>query len=300
MAKSNWNIDKIADQAERVVVVTGATSGLGKEAAKQLAGRNATVVLAVRNVKKAEDVKQEIIALYPQSDIKIMHLDLGSLSSIKQFAGEMNKEFDHLDILINNAGVMMCPYSKTEDGFEIQMGTNHLGTYALTGQLVPLLKRMKGSRIVVTSSIAHKQGNIDFSDLNWEKRKYNTGRAYGDSKIANLYFTYKLAEMLRDDPDAPTVTAAHPGWTKTELQRHSGLFSFLNNFFAQKVEVGVTPTLRAATDPEARSGDYFGPSGFAEMRGYAVKVKSNALSHDPEAASKLWDLSEELTGVSYM
>jgi NAD(P)-dependent dehydrogenase (short-subunit alcohol dehydrogenase family) len=300
MAKSNWNIDKIVDQAGKVIVITGATSGLGKEAAKQLAGKNAILVLAVRNVKKAEDVKQEILARYPQSDIKVKHLDLGSLSSIKQFAEEVNKEFDHLDILINNAGVMMCPYSKTENGFEIQMGTNHLGPFALTGQLMPLLKRTKDSRIVVTSSIAHKQGNIDFSDLNWEKRKYNTGKAYSDSKIANLYFTYQLAEKLGNDPNAPTVTAAHPGWTKTDLQRHSGFYSFMNNFFAQRVEVGVTPTLRAATDPDARSGDYFGPSGFAELQGFPVKVKSNALSHDTESASKLWEISGELTGVRYI
>ena len=300
MAKSNWNIDNITDQSGKVVVITGASSGLGKEAAKQLAGKNATLVLAVRNLKKAEDVKQEILSRYPQSDIKIKHLDLGNLSSIKQFAEEINKEFSHLDILINNAGVMMCPYSTTEDGFEIQMGTNHLGTYALTGHLMPLLKATRNSRVVVTSSIAHKQGNIDFSDLNWKKRNYKTSKAYGDSKIANLYFTYKLAEILREDTDAPTITAAHPGWTRTDLQRHSGVFQFLNNFFAQKVEVGVTPTLRAATDPEARSGDYFGPSGFAEMNGYPVKVKSNALSHNTESANKLWDLSEELTGVKYL
>ena len=156
----------------------------------------------------------------------------------------------------------MCPYSSTEDGFEIQMGTNHLGTYALTGHLMPLLKATSNSRVVVTSSIAHKQGNIDFSDLNWKKRNYKTSKAYGDSKIANLYFTYKLAEILREDTDAPTITAAHPGWT--------------------------------------RSGDYFGPSGFAEMNGYPVKVKSNALSHNTESANKLWDLSEELTGVKYL
>ena len=300
MARSNWRIDKITDQTGKVVVITGASSGLGKEAARQLAGKNASVVMAVRNVKKAEDVKSEILKQFPQSDIKVKHLDLGSLSSVKQFAVDINNELDQLDILINNAGVMMCPYSTTEDGFEIQMGTNHLGTFALTGHLMPLLKKTRNSRVVVTSSIAHKQGNIDFSDLNWEKRDYKTSKAYGDSKIANLYFTYKLAEKLKEDPDAPTITVAHPGWTKTDLQRHSGVFQFLNNFFAQKVEVGVTPTLRAATDTEARSGDYFGPSGFAELNGYPIRVKSNALSHDTESANKLWDLSEELTGVHYL
>lgn len=299
MAKSNWNVDHISDQTGKIVVITGATSGLGKEAAIQMAGKNATVVLAVRNVEKAEKVREEILSKHPQSDIKVMHLDLGSLSSIKKFARDVMNNFERLDILINNAGVMMCPYSKTEDGFEIQMGTNHLGNFALTGHLMPLLKKTKDSRIVVTSSIAHRQGNIDFSDLNWERRKYNTSKAYGDSKIANLYFTYELAERLKDDPDAPIVTAAHPGWTRTDLQRHSGFFLFLNNFFAQKVEVGTLPTLRAAVDPEARSGDYFGPSGFSEMRGTPVKVDSNARSHNRESARKLWELSEELTGVHY-
>ncbi len=299
MAKSNWNADNISDQSGKVIVITGATSGLGKEAAKQMAGKKATVVMAVRNVEKAEHVKQEILNKYPQSDIKVKHLDLGSLSSIEKFSKEIIGELDRLDILINNAGVMMCPYSSTEDGFEIQMGTNHLGTFALTGHLMPLLKRTKDSRVVVTSSIAHKQGNIDFSDLNWEKRKYKTSKAYGDSKLANLYFTYELAEKLKEDPDAPTVTAAHPGWTRTDLQRHSGVFQFLNNFFSQNVEKGTLPTLRAATDPEANSRDYFGPSGFSEMQGNPIKVESNARSHDTESARKLWELSEELTGVHF-
>ena len=142
-------------------------------------------------------------------------------------------------------------------------------------------------------------GNIDFSDLNWEKRKYNTNRAYGDSKMANLYFTYELVKKLKDDPDAPKVIAAHPGVTATELQRHSGFFRALNPIMSQGVEKGVLPTLRAATDPETKAGEYYGPSGFMEMRGYPVKVKSNKRSHDAQAAEKLWKLSEEMTGVEY-
>jgi NAD(P)-dependent dehydrogenase (short-subunit alcohol dehydrogenase family) len=299
MAKSNWTNNSIDDQSGKVFVITGATSGLGKEAARQLAGKNGKIIMAVRNIEKAELVRQEILAQYPNSDISVKHLDLSSLDSIKKFAGEINKEVKELNVLINNAGVMMCPYSKTKDGFEIQMGTNHLGTYALTGLLMPLLKKTKDSRIVVTSSIAHRSGNIDFSDLNWEQRKYKTSNAYGDSKIANLYFTYELANRLKNEANGPVVTAAHPGWTKTELQRHSGMFLFLNNFFAQKVEIGTLPTLRAAVDPEAQSGDYFGPSGFSELRGNPVKVSSNKRSQDKEAAKKLWDMSEELTGIKY-
>ena len=299
MAKSKWSVNDIPDQAGKVIIITGASSGLGKEATKQLALKNATVIMAARNIQKSEQVKTEISAQYPKSDIRIMHLDLGSLTSIKKFAEGINSEINHLDVLINNAGIMMCPFSTTEDGFEIQLGTNHLGPFALTGHLMPLLKKTPNSRIVVTSSIAHKQGNIDFSDLNWKNREYKTSKAYGDSKLANLYFTFELADKLMNEENAPIITAAHPGWTRTELQRHSGLFRFLNNFFSQKVELGVLPTLRAALDPEAQSGEYFGPSGFAEMKGHPVKVDSNEKSHDKKSAKRLWDLSEQLTEITY-
>ncbi len=299
MKNAKWTIDNVADQTGKVYVITGSTSGLGKEAARQLASKNATIVMAVRNTQKAEGVKKELVAQYPKADIRVKHLDLCNLKSIEKFAGEINQEFEHLDVLINNAGVMACPYSKTSDGFEIQMGTNHLGPFALTGQLMPILEKTPHSRVVNTSSIAHRQGNIDFSDLNWENRKYKSGKAYGDSKIANLYFTYELADKTKGNANAPIITAAHPGWTRTELQRHSGLFRFLNNFFAQGVEMGAAPTIRAATDPEAKSGDYYGPSKHFEMHGSPIIVKSNPRSHDKESAKKLWDLSQELTGVQY-
>jgi NAD(P)-dependent dehydrogenase (short-subunit alcohol dehydrogenase family) len=297
--KSKWNASKIADLNGKVIIITGATSGLGKEATQVLAEKNATIIMAVRNVSKAETIKNEILKQHPKANIETLQLDLSSLDSIKQFSNEVINKFDRLDVLINNAGVMMCPFSKTQDGFEIQMGTNHLGPFALTGQLMPLLKKTKDSRIVSTSSIAHTQGNIDFSDLNWEKRKYKTSNAYGDSKLANLYFTYQLVEKLKNDPSNPTVLAAHPGWTKTDLQRHSTIFSFLNPFFSQGVKMGVLPTLRAAFDPDAQSGNYFGPAGFMEMKGYPVKVKSNKLSRNLDLAKKLWNMSEELTGVKY-
>jgi NAD(P)-dependent dehydrogenase (short-subunit alcohol dehydrogenase family) len=179
------------------------------------------------------------------------------------------------------------------------MGTNHLGHFALTGLLMPLLKRTEGSRIVVVSSTAHALGNIDLSDLNWEKRNYNTQRAYGDSKLANLYFTYELARRLQDNGKNPRVTAAHPGWTATDLQRHLGPMRFLNLFFAQSVDMGALPTLRAAFDEQAESGDYFGPEGLFRMRGYPVAHDSNGLSHDADIAKELWQVSEEMTVVSY-
>ncbi|MCH2042792.1 MAG: oxidoreductase [Saprospiraceae bacterium] len=296
---SSWNINNIEKQEGKVFLITGATSGLGKEAARVLTKKGGTVIMAIRNLRKGQQVIDEIQKEVPQGIISMKHLDLSSLVSIQKFVADFLLDFDRLDVLINNAGVMMCPYSKTEDGFEIQMGVNHFGHFALTGLLMPILRKTKESRIVVTSSIAHKFGGIDFSDINWEKRRYNSSRAYGDSKIANLYFTYELAERYKNDPDAPCITAAHPGWTKTELQRHTRTAQFLNNFFAQKVDIGTLPTLRAAVDPRAKSGDYYGPKRFFEMWGAPIKVSSNRKSRDKAAAKKLWDLSVELTGVVY-
>lgn len=299
MTKTKWTADDIPDQKEKTIIVTGSTSGLGKEASRVLAGKGAKVIMAVRNTAKGERVAEEIRNEFPEAEVEVMKLDLASLKSVKSFADEFMKQYDRLDILINNAGVMMCPYSKTDDGFEIQMGTNHLGHFALTGYLLPLLKETNNSRIVATSSMGHRMGNIDFSDINWEKRKYNTNRAYGDSKLANLYFTYELVRKFDGDSNGPIATAAHPGDTATELARHTPMIRFLNTFFAQNVEKGALPTLRAATDPEAKAGDYFGPDGFMEMRGYPVKVDSNDRSKDVNLARKLWRVSEKMTGVSY-
>lgn len=299
MAKLKWNTSNIADQNNRVVIITGATSGLGKEASKILAGKNASVIMAVRNTGKGESIKAEFKKALPEAKIDVRELDLGSLASVKSFAEGINASYDRLDILINNAGVMACPFSKTSDDFEIQMGTNHLGHFALTGLLMPLLNKTKASRIVATSSIAHRQGNIDFEDINWGKRKYVTNKAYGDSKLANLYFAYELARKLKDAPDAPTVTAAHPGWTSTDLQRHSLMFRILNPIFSQNVDNGVLPTLRAAIDEHAKPSNYFGPSGFMEAKGSPVIVKSNEMSHNKTNAKRLWELSEKMTGIKY-
>jgi len=299
MSNSKWNNDNIPDQAGKVIIITGATSGLGKEATRVLARKNATVVMAVRNTKKAEGVAQKIKTEFPSTKIDIKQLELNSLKSIQAFADRIKADYNRLDILINNAGVMACPFSKTEDNFEIQMGVNHLGHFALTGHLMPLLKKTKAARIVVTSSIAHKFGKINFEDINWENRKYNTNNAYSDSKLANLYFAYELVRKLKDDPNAPRITSAHPGWTSTELQRHVSFFKFLNPLFSQKVDKGVLPTFRAAFDENAQSGDYFGPAGFMELKGDPVKVPSNKLSHNEKNAKQLWELSEKLTWVQY-
>jgi NAD(P)-dependent dehydrogenase (short-subunit alcohol dehydrogenase family) len=299
MKNSKWNSHDIPSQQGKTIVITGATSGLGKEATKVLASKGATLVMAVRNTQKAEAVAKQIRSDFPSAKIDIRALDLGSLASVRSFARIILSEYDQIDVLINNAGVMMCPYSKTEDGFEIQMGVNHLGHFALTGLLMPLLMRTQGARIVATSSMAHKSGDIDFDDINWETRKYKTTKAYSDSKLANLYFMYELVRKFKGDKNAPTVTTSHPGWTKTELDRHSGLASFLGNIIAQTVEMGTLPTLRAATDLEAKSGDYFGPAGMMEMRGHPVLVPSTELARNAKNARTLWDMSEQLTGVKY-
>jgi NAD(P)-dependent dehydrogenase (short-subunit alcohol dehydrogenase family) len=299
MSTKKWNTQDIPDQKGKVVIITGATSGLGKEAAKVFAEKGATVVLSVRNIEKAKAVKDEICKLNPNAKIEIKSLDLTSLNSIKLFADDFLKSHNQLDILINNAGVMYCPYSKTQDGFEMQMGTNHLGPYALTARLMPLLMKTANSRVVNTASLAHLTGNIDFEDINWEKRKYKTTQAYADSKIANLYFHYELAKKLKDQTNSPLIIAAHPGWTKTELDRHKGIVGIISSIIGQKAVMGVLPTLRAAIDPTAVSGDYFGPDGFKEMRGHPVKVKSNPMSLNAQKAEQLWMLSEKLTGLNY-
>jgi len=296
---TNWNTQNIPDLSGKVIIVTGASSGLGKEIATVLASKNATVVMAVRNTEKTQVVVNEIKEACPKANLDIRKLKLDSLESVKEFAQGILKDYKSLDILINNAGVMACPFSLTQDGFEIQMGVNHFGHFALTGLLMPLLKSTKNSRIVATSSVAHKNGNMDFEDINWGKRDYKTMQAYSDSKLANLYFTYELSRRLEGKDNNPMVVAAHPGVTSTELSRHSLIFRTLIPLFGQKADAGSLPTLRAAFDTEAKSGDYFGPDGFMEFRGNAVLVKSTPQSYDKAKAGQLWEISEKLTGVTF-
>ena len=297
MQKANWTTDDILNVKGKVAVVTGGNSGLGKETARVLAQKGVKVILAVRSTDRGEDAAIEIRKEFPKSNVEVMKLDLSSLASVRSFAKEFLGRYEHLDFLINNAGVMVPPYTKTEDGFELQFGTNHLAHFALTGLLLPLLESTEDSRIVTISSVAHLTGDVNFHDLAWEQRKYDAPKAYADSKIANLYFTYELARKL--NKSSIRVLAAHPGWTSTNLQKNWRLFRLLNPFFAQKPEMGALPTLRAATDPDAQSGDYFGPSGWQEVRGYPKKVASNKRSNDKEIAEKLWRASEKLTGIKY-
>jgi NAD(P)-dependent dehydrogenase (short-subunit alcohol dehydrogenase family) len=297
--QKQWDSSNIGTQNGRVAIVTGSSSGIGFEAARVLAERGARVVLAVRNMTKGIAAMGRIRAQHEHADVVVMELDLALLDSVKEFTAAFKRKFDRLDLLINNAGVMIPPYGRTADGFELQMGTNHLGHFALTGQLLDRLLATAGARVVNVSSMAHRYGNIDFEDLHWEKRTYRASRAYGDSKIANLYFTQELQRKLRDAGSDLLVTAAHPGWTATDLQRHSGTFDFLNGFFAQSPAMGALPTLRAALDADARGGEFYGPDGFMQMRGYPVLVQPNDRAREVDTAIALWDVSTRLTGVDF-
>ncbi len=299
MSQQKWDNQDVPDQKGRVAIVTGSSSGIGYETARVLAAKNATVIIAVRNLEKGQSALEKIKDEHPEADARIMELDLASLDSVRRFAEEFRRNISQLDLLINNAGVMMPPYSKTADGFELQFGTNHLGHFALTGLLLDMILNTENSRIVTVSSGAHGTGKLDFDDLNWEKRKYKKMRTYADSKIANLYFTYVLQEKLEKAGSKTIAVASHPGWTGTELQRHVGLFKFLNRFLSQSIDMGALPTLYAATAPDVKGSDYYGPSGRQEMKGYPKKVASNELSHDREIAKKLWDVSGELTKVKF-
>ena len=299
MTQKKWDSTSIPDQKDRVAIITGSNTGIGYETARVLANKKATVIIAVRNLEKGNAAANQIRARHENANVKVMALDLANLKSVNDFAADFKNNYKRLDILINNAGVMFPPYSKTADGFEIQLCTNHLGHFALTGHLLDLLMSTESSRIVNLSSTAHKWGNINFEDIHWEKRKYKTRQAYYDSKIANIYFTYEMARKLIENNQPTLVVASHPGWTATELQRHSGFLNFMNNFFGQDMTMGALPTLYAAVESDVNSADYYGPSGFMEFRGYPKKVESNEFSHNEEIAQRLWDISEELTKIKY-
>jgi NAD(P)-dependent dehydrogenase (short-subunit alcohol dehydrogenase family) len=300
MAK--WTTDDIPDQTGRVAVITGANTGLGYETARALAEHGAHVVLAVRNLDKGKDAVARITAASPRADVGLQELDLTSLDSIRAAARQLRSDHDRIDLLINNAGVMYTPKSTTKDGFELQFGTNHLGHFALTGLLLDRLLPVAGSRIVTVSSIGHRiRADIHFDDLQWE-HSYNRVSAYGQAKLANLLFTYELQRRLA--PHGTTIAAAaHPGGSNTELIRHlprlaAAVYPVLEPLF-QDSAMGALPSLRAATDPGVLGGQYYGPDGFAQTRGYPELVSSSRKSHDVDLQRRLWAVSEELTGVVY-
>jgi NAD(P)-dependent dehydrogenase (short-subunit alcohol dehydrogenase family) len=302
-----WTAADIADQSGRAVVVTGASSGLGLITAKILAQRGAAVVLACRDLAKAERVADRIRAAGRPGSARVVRLDLASLASVREAAVEILTGCPRLDLLILNAGVMSVPYERTEDGFELTLASNHLGHFALTGLVLDRLLATPGSRIVTVSSVAHRRGVMHFDDLQSE-RSYEPSDAYAQSKLANLLFTYELNRRL-EAAGADTISlAAHPGNARTALWRTSsgleralisGRLRLLNFWLVQGPERGALPTLRAAVDPSARGSDYYGPSGPFEYTGDPISVESSPSSHDPEAQRRLWEASEQLTGVTY-
>jgi NAD(P)-dependent dehydrogenase (short-subunit alcohol dehydrogenase family) len=299
---TKWTAADIPDQSGRTAVITGANTGLGFETAAALAARGAQVVLAVRNLDKGKDAAARIAATTPGADVVLQELDLTSLESVRAAAEQLRSDHDHIDLLINNAGVMYTPKSTTKDGFEMQFGTNHLGHFALTGLLLDRLLPVAGSRVVTVSSIGHRiRAAIHFDDLQWERRYSRVG-AYGQAKLANLLFTYELQRRLAAGGTTIAV-AAHPGGSKTELTRNLprlvAAASALVEPLFQDADLGALPTLRAATDQAVSGGQYFGPDGFQETRGYPKVVESSAQSHDAELQRRLWKVSEELTGVVY-
>jgi len=301
-----WTTADIPDLAGKTAVVTGANSGLGRVTAEELARAGARVVLACRNLAKANEAVDAIRSANPGVVVEAHELDLADLASVRGFSEKFLADFGELHLLCNNAGVMALPRCETADGFEMQFGTNHLGHFALTGLLLERILGTPSSRIVTTSSTAHRLGKMNFDDLDG-RRSYGRWPAYGQSKLSNLLFAYELQRRLTARGADAISVACHPGYADTNLQtagfRMEGARGMeraahvANRIFSQSVEMGALPTLYAATSDEVRGGDYIGPSRMFESWGPPAKVKSNARSHDAAAAARLWNVSEDLTGV---
>jgi NAD(P)-dependent dehydrogenase (short-subunit alcohol dehydrogenase family) len=288
---TKWTAADIPDQSGRTHVVTGANSGLGQVIATELARAGAKVIVACRDTAKGERAASAM-----PGNTEVRHLDLSDLASVRAFAAGVGD----IAVLVNNAGVMATPKRQTKDGFELQIGTNHLGHFALTGLLLGRI----ADRVVSMSSFAHRMGHIDLEDLNWERRRYQRWGAYGQSKLANLQFTYELQRQLTATGSSRLALAAHPGYASTNLQSHTdsiqdGVMGITNRLFAQTAAMGALPALYAATVASIPGGSYVGPDGALEQRGYPKIVKSSRRSYDEVTAAGLWQLSEGLTGVTF-
>ncbi|WP_150255858.1 oxidoreductase [Nocardiopsis deserti] len=303
-----WTADQIPDQSGRIVVITGANTGLGLEAARVLAGRGASVVLACRDARKASAAAKQISAVVPRAEIETLGLDLASLDSVRGAAQRLRENHSRIDLLINNAGLMIPPLGRTKEGFEQQFGVNHLGHFALTGLVLDRVLAAKDSRIVTVSSSGHRQGTIDFDDLQWRNRKYNAMGAYAQSKLANLMFTYHLQRQLRAAGSETLSVAGHPGISRTDLYQYAPGFMkvmvtprlrLINSWFAHPVDAATLPILLAATDPKVSGAQYYGPSGVGEFTGPPKLTDSSDISYDEAQQKRLWEASERLTGVVY-
>jgi NAD(P)-dependent dehydrogenase (short-subunit alcohol dehydrogenase family) len=297
---AKWTSDDVPGQHGRLAVVTGANTGLGFETAQVLAARGASVVLAVRDAEKGKAAAARIAGTAPGANVTVQPLDLTSLDSIRAAAAELRARHPRIDLLINNAGVMFPPKQTTDDGFELQLGTNHLGHFALTGLLLEQMLPVPGSRVVTVSSLAHRiRARINFDDLHGE-RSYRRVAAYSQSKLANLMFTYELQHRL-SGAGTTIAVAAHPGLAGTELTRNSPPIAafFYARVISQKAAMGALPTLRAATDPGVLGGQYYGPGRLFGARGYPKLAQPSRQSRDTAIQRRLWTVSEELTRVTF-
>jgi NAD(P)-dependent dehydrogenase (short-subunit alcohol dehydrogenase family) len=295
----SWSINSESSQVGRVVIVTGANSGIGYDTAMALAQQGAEVIMACRNLVNAGAAKSKIIAATNNEKVQVIALDLSSLASVKRFTEDFLQQYSRLDLLINNAGIMVPPYSLSTEGFESQLAANYIGHFALTGQLLDLLEKTPGSRIVSLSSVAHKMGKIYFQDIHF-KNAYNAGRAYSQSKLACIIFALELQRRLTANNYQTLSVAAHPGVSQTNLDQHVSKFILpLVRLLSQPSAAGALPTLYAALGDDIVGGDFCGPDGFKEMRGKPIKVTPSAQAQDTETAEKLWALTESMTGVKY-
>lgn len=300
MGKSvNWTIDKIPDLSGKVIIVTGANSGTGFEAARAYAFKNATTILACRSLERGRQALNQIQNEFSNANLDLIQMDLADMASIRKFTDDFMVKYNHLDILINNAGIMTPPYGLTKEGFELQIGINHLGHFALTGLLLKPILKSKGSRIVTMSSLTHSIGKIDFDDLH-QKKKYKPMKAYSQSKLANLLFAIELQRKLERAGVDVISLAAHPGWTGTNILRKEGILNYFNLLLGMKPEKGVLPLLFASVSKSASGGSYYGPGGLNEMRGYPSLSKISSNAKDEEVSEKLWEVSEKLSGIKYV
>jgi NAD(P)-dependent dehydrogenase (short-subunit alcohol dehydrogenase family) len=293
-----WTAADIPDQNGKAAIVTGANSGIGFETARALALHGAAVVMACRSLEKGQAAADRIRSQDPRGQVILEQLDLADLASVGEFARRFLADYDRLDILINNAGVMAPPYQLTADGFELQIGVNHLGHFKLTGLLIDVLQSTPDSRVVTVSSALHIFGRIDFRDLN-SQRSYKNLLAYCQSKLANVLFGYELQRRASRWGNNPISIVVHPGYAATNVQRYNRLFRMLNPIIAQSQEMGALPSLYAATSPEMRGGEYIGPDRFFGQHGYPRITRSSPGSYDLELARRLWEISEELTQTRF-
>jgi NAD(P)-dependent dehydrogenase (short-subunit alcohol dehydrogenase family) len=304
-----WTADDIPDQTGRTILITGANSGLGLRSAEALAAKGAHVLLACRNAEKAATALESVKARATGPAPEVVALDLASLASIQAAAEAVDAKVERLDVLMNNAGVMALPKrQETADGFEMQFGTNHLGHHALTARLLPALLRATAPRVVTVSSMGHRMGKISLEDPNWERRRYWPWPAYGQTKLANLLFTSELAYRAAEHGTDLVAAAAHPGYAATNLTSSgpgtaNGFMArgsaIVDRLFGQSDAMGALPQLYAATMPDVMTNDYWGPDGFLEQRGHPQRVGRNKRAQDSDTARRLWELSDQLTGVTY-